>query len=142
MNCTASRLCKKPGMVWPGTRLTPCLVHGMKKKERKYKNRPEWSDLANRRFDSAAERRYCEQLLALEKAGAIADLKFQVTIPLYGANGIKVGAYRADATYMDHGVYRVIDVKGLVTPLFRFKAKVFAAHYGYEIEVVYPEKKK
>ena len=138
--CSRSR-CKRPGVLIAGSKMVLCLKHQEAKKERKYKNRPEWSELANRRFDSAAERRYCEYLLSLEKGGAIQNLKFQVTLPLYGANGVKVGSDRADAVYDDYLGHHVIDVKGMVTPIFRLKAKLYKAHYGDEIEIVYPDKK-
>jgi hypothetical protein len=142
VNRCARSNCKHAGVIVPGQRALLCLAHQGAKAARKYRNRPEWSELANRRFDSAAERRYCEDLLTLEKAGAISDLKFQVTMPLYGANDKRVGSYRADAVYNDANGFHVIDVKGMRTALFNFKAKVFEAFYGYPIEVVYPETRR
>lgn len=137
--CARSR-CGRPGLLIPGKNMRLCLAHAEAKVTRKYKNRPAHSELANRRFDSDAERRYCETLVLLERSGAITNLEFQKTFKLE-VNGMLVCSYRADAVYLDStGVQRVVDVKGMVLPEFKLKAKLFRAVMGFDIQIVYPDK--
>jgi hypothetical protein len=81
------------------------------------------------RFASKAEaKRYCE-LRLLAQSNQIRDLKRQVTFALYGKNGAPVCNYRCDFMY-DEGDKKVVeDVKGMETPEFRIKWKLFQDNY-------------
>ena len=110
----------------------------------KYRNRPEVSSLAGRRFDSAGERRRGEELVLAEKAGAIRDLRFQVTFRL-DVNGVHITNYRADFVYeegLPHGTpgktavewHSIVeDFKGVVTDVYRIKRALIKACLGIEI---------
>lgn len=115
---------------------------GMKAPASKYRNRPTIVDGV--RFASKAEARRWDELRMLEKAGEITDLKRQVAYPLY-VNDLLVGSYVSDFDYLriedasDGGrrVRRVVeDVKGVQTPLFRLKAKMFEAFYSFPITII------
>ena len=86
------------------------------------------------RFDSKAEARRYEELKMLEEGGAIRDLALQQRFDLT-VNGKKIGTYVADFVYTDNatGQVAVEDVKGMKTPLYIWKAKHFAAQYGFPI---------
>lgn len=88
-----------------------------------------------RSFDSQAEARRAAELVLLEKAGEISDLRYQVTVPLFGKNGTRVCAWRADFVYRVKGDKRDTfeDVKGFRTDLFALKAKLFRDNYGFPI---------
>ncbi len=87
-------------------------------------------------FDSKGELRRWLFLLAEEKRGAVSDLKRQVHFPLI-VNNYLVTTYVADFTYIDrNGRYTVEDFKGIITPEFNLKAKLFKAIHGYEIKIV------
>ena len=90
------------------------------------------------RFASKAEgRRYCE-LVLLQKAGRISELKLQPRYQLNSEGGGKVATYVADFEYVDAFDGRVAteDVKGVITPTFRLKQKLFEAQYGRKIRLV------
>lgn len=94
------------------------------------------------RFDSKAESiRYAELLLAL-RAKDIKALEIHPKYPLFapGVDGteIPIGAYEADFCYSTGSEHVVEDVKGMRTPLYRWKKKHFEAQYDQpitEIEV-------
>jgi hypothetical protein len=105
-------------------------------KSPKYRNKATHVD--GIRFASKAEAKRWGELCLLERAGEIHDLKRQVPFPLY-VNDKLVARYVADATYRQttDGVLVVEDVKGApLTDVFRLKAKMFEAHYGYPITIV------
>ena len=90
------------------------------------------------RFASKAEgRRYCE-LVLLQKAGRISELKLQPRYPLNSEGGGKIATYVADFEYVDSfdGKVATEDVKGVVTATFRLKQKLFEAQYGRKIRIV------
>lgn len=90
---------------------------------------------------STAEARRWDALKLLERAGAISDLQRQVAFPLL-VNGVQIGRYVADFVYYWPNRERVIeDVKGVQTPLFRWKAKHMAAQ-GDPVAVYPPKAKK
>jgi hypothetical protein len=105
-------------------------------KPRKYRNQPVVID--GRRYDSKREAAYCESLIQLEKAGKIGGLEFQKRFPLLGPKGELICTYVADAVFWDHEQdrFRVIDVKGVETQVFRLKKRLMRALKGIEIEVV------
>lgn len=92
------------------------------------------------RFDSKREaNRWCE-LVAMERAGLITDLRRQVRYPLrigtaYGT--FVICTYVADFTYTHPERGHVVeDSKGFRTREYRLKAKLFAAIYGGDISEV------
>ena len=97
---------------------------------RKYRNEPTVVD--GIRFDSKREAARWGELRMLERGGAISDLKRQVTFPLE-VNGVKLGSYRADFTYREHGELVVEDSKGFRTPEYRQKARLMRACHGVTI---------
>ena len=84
------------------------------------------------KFDSKAEGKRWLDLQLLAKAGRITGLERQVRFPLEVA-GQRIGCYIADFVYY-RGTERVVEhVKGMKTPMYKWKSKHFAAQYGYEI---------
>jgi len=86
------------------------------------------------RFASKKEARRYRELKLLEKAGEIKDLELQKKYSLLVA-GSKVGVYIADFVYQEKGndFLTVEDVKGVRTPVYRLKKKIFEAMYRIEI---------
>lgn len=92
-----------------------------------------------RTYDSAAEAKYCEGLIQLEKAGEIGGLELQRPFQILGPKGELVCTYRADAAFWDHKEdrFRVIDVKGAPpTDVFKLKQKMMRIFLGIEVEVI------
>jgi len=88
-------------------------------------------------FDSAAEARRYGELKVLERAGELGLLELQpryrltVTAPV---GTVVIGEYRADFRYRTAaGDLVVEDVKGMATPLYRWKKKHTEAQYGVTI---------
>lgn len=97
---------------------------------RKYRNQP--VEVDGIRFASQAEAARYRVLRLLEQAGEIRDLEVQPRFPLV-VDGVKVGTYVGDFAYW-RGDERVVeDVKGVRTPLYLVKAKLFSVLYGIEI---------
>lgn len=98
-----------------------------------------------RMYDSKLEEKRAYELQLMEKAGEIDNLKFQQTFPLIIKNDddeeMLICKYIADFTYLRAGVPVVEDVKGIRTPVFNLKAKLFKAIYGFPI-TIYPERKR
>ena len=94
------------------------------------------------RFDSKAEAACYQELRLLEKGGVIRDLQLQPAYPLeivaYDGSEHVVGEYRADFTYYDieQQRVRVVDCKGMDTPLSKLKRKIVKARYGIDVEIV------
>ncbi len=88
-------------------------------------------------FDSKAEAAYYACLKLRQKAGEVEDVEMQRSYALT-INGVLVCSYRADFVFWDVAMKRrrVIDVKGVVTPVFRIKQKLMTACHGLEVEVV------
>lgn len=78
-------------------------------------------------FDSKQEETHYNELMLLEKAGKIKDLKRQVSVRL-DVNGEHVCNYRADASYVTKGGERVLyESKGFETDTWRIKKKLVCA---------------
>ena len=88
--------------------------------------------LAGRSFASRGERRRAEELVLLERAGAIQDLRYQVLYPLV-VQGVRITGYRADFVYVEDGKIVVEDFKGFLTPEYRIKRALMLAIYGIRI---------
>lgn len=99
----------------------------------KYHSRPTVVD--GIRFASQREANRYQELLYLLQAGSIQDLVLQVRYPLLVA-GQKVAVYVADFVYRADDQDVVEDAKGVRTPVYRLKAKMFQAQYGYAIREV------
>lgn len=93
----------------------------------------------NIRFASQKEARRYGELKLMERGGLIRLLTLQPRYPLK-VNDQLVCTYVADFSYSTAngeggGIGKVIveDVKGLRTPMYRLKAKLFAALHGFPI---------
>ena len=87
-------------------------------------------------FDSKGEARRYGELRLMEKQGLISRLtvhpRYDLTV-----NHQKICTYVADFEYRDEGNNRRIeDFKGVVTPVFRIKWKLFEAIHLAKIEIV------
>jgi len=87
-------------------------------------------------FDSALEAKRHRQLVLLERAGEIKDLRLQVPFELQEAfekNGVHHRAitYKADFVYYDNKLKQTIveDTKGMKTEVFKMKQKMFERKY-------------
>lgn len=99
-------------------------------------------------FASKAEARRYGELKLMERAGKITDLRLQPRfdlkmVRLAGMGGTEIVAvYVADASYTERGVFTVEDTKGMETPLYKLKKKMFEAQYGIKItEIKYGGKR-
>lgn len=89
-------------------------------------------------FASKAEARRYQELKLLERAGKISGLKLQPRYPLNAEDGTKIATYVADFEYLSefNGRTYTEDVKGVETPAFRLKSKLFEAQYGRKIVLI------
>ena len=87
--------------------------------------------VGHRWFDSKGEAFRYMDLLMLERAKEIKDLKLQVKFPLHAGEDQLIGHYIADFTYLDSrsGERVVEDFKGKETQLFKWKRKHLEAQY-------------
>lgn len=86
-------------------------------------------------FDSLKEAKHYVLLKQLERAGQIHELTLQPKFPL-AVDGVHLGHYRADFSFRRDGEYIVRDVKGVQTPLFKWKLKHVWAQYQIRVEIV------
>lgn len=84
------------------------------------------------KFASKKEAKRWMDLRLLEKAGAILDLKRQVSYEL-AVNGIMICSYYADFVYRKGAEMVVEDTKGVRTPLYLLKSKLMLALHGIVI---------
>jgi len=111
-------------------------------------------------FDSASELRRWRELQAMEKIGAIADLRRQVVFPLYAATHltspvilravIKIRSPRypkgraciwtADFAYREKGVPIFEEHKGVWTEAARLRIAIAEACYGITVRITGPQK--
>lgn len=95
-------------------------------------------------FASKREAKRYQELRLLEKAGEIRNLTLQPRYPLHVsivAGGlVQVATYVGDFEYQERqpGLWRQIteDAKGMKTPVYRLKKKMFEAEYQREIREV------
>lgn len=100
------------------------------------------------RFASQKEARRYQELKLLERAGEIRGLVLQPRFPLWAHTGqaqadpIRVGEYRGDFVFEERcqktrvWCQVVEDVKGVKTPLYRWKKRHVEAQYGITIREV------
>jgi hypothetical protein len=93
-------------------------------------------------FDSKREAQYYAELKLLRRAGQIKDIQLQPVYEIHpaykkGKKKIQAITYKADflVTYSD-GHTEVIDVKGVLTEVYRIKKKMFEYKYGIEIKEI------
>ena len=84
------------------------------------------------RFASKKEARRFQQLAVLEQVGEISGLNVQPRYALF-AGETPIATYVGDFEYWERGRLVTEDVKGMKTPAYRIKARLFAANYGREI---------
>ena len=88
-------------------------------------------------FDSRKEAHRYYELLLLEKAGEISNLKLQVPYELIPKQpGERACIYKADFVYEDQGETIVEDVKGVRTDAYKIKRKLMLWRYGIRIREV------
>lgn len=83
--------------------------------------------------DSRREFRRFLELAALEAAGRISGLRFQVPFKLRADGGGVVAVYVADFVYVENGFRVVEDAKGKPTPLYKLKRKWMLLQYEITI---------
>jgi hypothetical protein len=90
-----------------------------------------------RRFASTKEGARFAELRLLEKAGLIRMLEIQPQF-ICLVNGDKIGVYRADFAYLEHGKRVVEDVKSgpTKTALYRWKKRHVEAQYDIKIREI------
>ena len=105
-------------------------------KESKYKNKKTTVDGIE--FDSKKEAKRYQELLLMQRAGIITDLKRQVPYVLVPAFNLNKKRYRAmtyiaDFVYKENGKEVVEDAKGFRTEVYKIKKKLMA--YLYQIDI-------
>lgn len=95
-------------------------------------------------FHSKSEAFRYMDLLMLERAKEIKDLKIQVKFPLHAGDNVFIGHYIADFTYVDSrtGERVVEDFKGHATALFKWKCKHLEAEYNIKLLITKSRGKK
>mgnify|MGYP001457192963 CR=1 FL=1 len=100
----------------------------------KYRNQP--VEIDGHRFASKLEGRRYGELKLLERAGEIRELRIHPAYDLC-VEDQKVTRYVADFAYVDKtGLPVTEDTKGVLTPEFRMKAKLFHALFKREVVIV------
>lgn len=123
------------GKLSPSERLIAAYAE-LKPKRNKYGARK--TVLDGIRFDSKAEAAYYANLKIREREGEIGNVDLQRPYVVLSPTGEVVCTYVADFTFWDRveDRFRVIDVKGVETDVFKLKRKLVRAFLGIEIEVV------
>lgn len=81
------------------------------------------------RFASKKEAARYVDLKLLERSGKITGLKLQPKFPLV-ISGVKICTYIPDYLYQENDTTVVEDVKGVKTPVYRIKKKLFEVLYA------------
>lgn len=89
-------------------------------------------------FDSKKEAKRYQELILMQKAGIITDLKRQVPFTLVPVFSLNKNRYRpliyiADFVYKENGIKVVEDTKGFRTDVYKIKKKLMA--YIHQIEI-------
>lgn len=99
----------------------------------KYGNRK--VEVDGRKYDSQREADRAQELIMMEKTGAIRDLQFQVPFPIV-IGEVKICKYIADFTYQFQGKLWIEDCKAPFlrkNPVYRLKKKMVKAVTGIDI---------
>lgn len=87
------------------------------------------------KFDSMGEMQRYFVLCDMADRGEIKNLKRQIKFPL-SCNGHHICDYIADFVYdLPGGEHVVEDYKGVMTDVFKIKAKLFMINYGFKITI-------
>lgn len=107
----------------------------------KYRNQPVVS--GDMRFDSKAEAARWRELVLMQDAGAISELKFHPRyelMPGYNTrhgNHVRPIFYEGDMQYIENGQVVCEDVKGFETEGYKIKAKLMGYHHpDIELRVI------
>ena len=113
---------------------------GEKKKSKYRANKTIYDGI---KFDSQREANRYAELKLLEKAGRIENLQLQVIYELQPAfeflgSRIRAINYVADFVYFDKRTNETVveDVKGMKTPVYKLKKKMFEFRYKMEIKEI------
>jgi Protein of unknown function (DUF1064) len=91
------------------------------------------------KFDSKIESKYYEYLKDEKSKGNIIDFEIQPKFLLQEAfekHGEKVRKieYKADfKVFLPDGTYQIIDIKGMMTPVFKLKEKIFKKKFDHKL---------
>jgi hypothetical protein len=105
----------------------------------KYKNQP--TTTIHGRFDSRGEAARYAELVLLEQAGEIADLRRQVVLYLHGRDGAitypngRIARVIVDFAYMENGKQIHEDFKGAITDKSKLQHAILRAQ-GVEVVIV------
>ena len=83
-------------------------------------------------FDSKKEARRYGELKLMQKAGKIQDLDIHFPIDLE-VNGVKICTWVCDFVYYQNDDLIYEDTKGVKTPVYKLKKKLFEALFGRTI---------
>ena len=100
-------------------------------KAAKYRNRK--TETEHGKFDSQKEAARYAELVLLERAGKITQLRRQVPYALV-VNGVLVCQYISDFTYSEGARLVCEDSKGVRTPVFILKKKLMLACHSIEVK--------
>lgn len=107
----------------------------------KYGNRKSVS-AAGETFDSAGELKRWNELLLMQNAGLIRNLRRQVPYELFGLGGMKICVYKTDFDYFEGQCHISEDFKGVRTAEFILKEKLFKDNYpGNSLRLTGPWRK-
>lgn len=107
----------------------------------KYYN-TKWPDMSGFIHDSKREAHRADELLLMQRAGAITDLHQQVPFELIRSQKLSTGkteravTYIADFTYWKDGHFIVEDAKGVRTKEYVIKRKLMKQVHNIEIREV------
>lgn len=89
------------------------------------------------RFASKLEGRFYSNLKLLERAGEVVNVELQKPFVIT-INGRVICTYRCDFAFYDLKLKkpRIVDTKGMDTPVSRLKRKLVEAQHGITIELV------
>ena len=101
----------------------------------KYRNKP--TEVDGHRFASKLEAARYQELRLMERAGEISGLTLQPRFKLIVGDTL-ICTYVADFHYLDAKTQQVVteDVKGMLTPEFKLKAKLMKACLGIDVTLV------
>ena len=86
------------------------------------------------KFHSLGEGKRYTYLKYRQLAKEISGLQWQVKFPIE-LNGKHICNYIADFVYLENGITIIEDFKGMRTPVFNLKKKLFEAQYGTELRL-------
>ena len=103
-------------------------------KPKPHKYRAKRTEIDGIKFDSKREAERYRELKLMEHCEAISDLELQPEFVLqdkFKSNGKTIRAikYRADFKYTKDGAVIIEDVKGMKTPVYEIKKKMFLKRY-------------